>query len=39
MVRDALRETLLARAQTGAATPVSVPDGADNEPLELVIAP
>jgi predicted RNase H-like HicB family nuclease len=39
MVRDALREMLLAWAQTGATTPVTVPAGADSEPLELVIAP
>jgi predicted RNase H-like HicB family nuclease len=39
MVRDALREMLLAWAQTGANAPVTVPAGADSEPLELVIRP
>lgn len=38
MVRDALREMLLARAQVGSPPPDPFPADADTESLELVIA-
>lgn len=38
MVRDALREMLLAWAQTGAPRPQALPPGATTEPLDLVLA-
>ena len=39
MVRDALREMLLAWAQVGSPPPEPLPADADTESLELVIAP
>lgn len=39
MVRDALREMLLAWAQVGSPPPEPLPAGADTETLELVITP